>query len=175
MNNHSVSTHWVTVITSLLALFAALSGMFNGRCTMRGMVAKNEAILKQNLASDLWSYYQAKNTRGDIFQVASLSLPRNSKKFKEFSVKIEEVEVLKKDLFQKAKTAELERDQMTAKSDHFLECTRYFASALGLLQLAVILAPLTLIVQRRRVLVLSSVIGSFGFIYFLLGCYHYIR
>lgn len=167
-------TNWVTIITSILALIAALSSILASRCAVRGTLAKNDAILKQNKATDLWSYYQAKAMRVDIDHLAVWTV-HDAKIKKYLEEKIIEVEQQKKDLLAQAREAEADRDKLNYKSEHSMQSSRDFTNAQGLLQLAVLLAPMALIVHRRRVLVLSTIIGSFGFIYFIVGCVHYIK
>src|SRR5271167_3063413 len=52
----------IAAITSaMLAVCASIGSLFSGH-------AANQAILKQTEASDRWSYFQAKSTKGHIYE-----------------------------------------------------------------------------------------------------------
>src|SRR6516164_9380360 len=51
------------IAAAVLAVLAALASLLSGH-------AANQAILKQSQATDQWAFYQAKSTKGHIYEVS---------------------------------------------------------------------------------------------------------
>jgi hypothetical protein len=167
-------TRAVTVFTSFFALLAAFSGLMGSRCTTRGIVAKNDAILAQNAVVDEWIYFQAKNIRSDIGELA-LALVKNPEAQKKNKDRLKSFGERKEQISSDAKAFQAERDNLNRRSAAYLDVSRYFASALILLQVALILTPLTLLVRKRQLLNVGSVIGLLGIGYLFVAIVQFFR
>ena len=61
----------VSVTIALLAVIAATIGSLETVETSAVTVAKSEAVLAQNKATDAWNFFQAKSVKGTLFQIAA--------------------------------------------------------------------------------------------------------
>jgi hypothetical protein len=167
----------VTLATSLLALLAAIAGLTASRCTTRGIVAKNEAILAQNIITDQWAYYQSKNIRQDIHELALGMQPQgiSAQQKIQKAAQIEKLRQQREEISALARSKEKERDLQNKLAEYYLEVSRTFACALVLLQVALVLTPMTLLVKKRSLLTLGSAIGALGMVYFLWGFVEFFK
>ena len=162
----------ISILTSILALSATFAGIMSTRCTIRGTIDKNDAIFAQAMAADQWSYYQSRNIRIEIAELFD-SLPQARKTgLKE---KIDKLQAEKKEIFALASTHAKERDAWNEKSKQYLEVSKTFASALVLLQVAIVLVPLTLLVRKRLLLQTGTLVGSVGLCFLIVAYFQYFR
>src|ERR1700676_1284321 len=72
---------WVALSTAILAVLAAISGLYSGKHA-------NEAMMSQIEASDQWAYYQAKGIKAAILDakttLASEATDRDKEKAKQY-------------------------------------------------------------------------------------------
>jgi len=164
----------VGIATSLFALLAAFAGIMSARCTVRATMTKNEAIYVQSVITDAWNYYQAKNIRGELaelFEITTHSAPL----LKKIHERKDLLEIEKKKIFEEAKQKEIERDHFNKKSSDYLDASKTFACALVLLQMAVILAPLSLLGRQPYLLHMAVVLSIAGSIYLSVACFQYFH
>ncbi|MBV8549671.1 MAG: DUF4337 domain-containing protein [Acidobacteriaceae bacterium] len=134
----------MAIIAALLAIVSVLGTHFN-----------TEKLLNQQLASDQWAYYQAKDIRRYVAQVTGDTLAevkanpaavnkyaQDSNKYKTQSAEIQE----------KARDFEKERDKAGNEADRF-----HFGEVF--LEVAIVVASLS-ILTRRRPLFLGSVASA---------------
>lgn len=171
---------WVGVYIGVIAVVLAL-------CSMGGDNAAKNATLKNIEAADTWAFFQAKNMRRHALRletadlelrlISEPSLPDIARSA--ITAKITEYkkqdEVLTKDperpeaqregldqLWEKGKRLEAERDDALRRDP-------YFDYGAALLQIAIILASISLITRERTVLALSGILGLFGAAFTLNG------
>jgi hypothetical protein len=78
-------------------------------------------------------------------------------------------------LYSDAKQKEFERDRWNKKSTEYLDVSKTFASALAFFQVAIILVPLTLLVQSMILFSMGSLLGSAGLIYLVIAYFQYFH
>jgi hypothetical protein len=148
----------VSLITSLIAILAAMSGIFASRCTTRGQVFKNNAIQAQESISNEWAYYQSRNFRIEIADLGTLILSRLPGAQKTdlsentLRLKRERLTREKQLTFEKARQLEQKRDKLDLISINYFDLGKYFASALVIFQIALMLIPIVLIGRKLKVL-----------------------
>jgi hypothetical protein len=156
---------WIGVLAVLLAI-----------CGMGGSNATKEATLKNIEAANTWSFFQAKNTKRELYRIeaeqlkfqimANPQIPEAARIA--ISDKIKSLEAadallssdLKKgegldQLFDKGKALEKERD-LAMKRDP------YFDYGTAFLQIAIVLASVAIISQGSILLVGSALVGLLG-------------
>ncbi len=158
----------IAVFTAVFAFAASFSGLMSNRCTTRGMIAKNEAVLAQAEISDQWAYYQSRNIRIEIAELVGKQTPARL-------LKVEKMTRERDEISQRARVKEKERDSLNEKSTRYLELSKLFASALVLLQVAVLLVPLTLIVKKMPLLQFGCLIGVVGIGYLFFAYVRYFQ
>jgi hypothetical protein len=155
--------------TVLLAVCATLS-------TFKGGSYSTQSVINQALASDQWSYYQAKSTKQHLyelqleqFKLQSMALPVNSPAQAAYTTKIEDYQ-------SKIGQYSKEKGEIEAKA-HELEGQRDAAKAHGkpfglavmFLQVAILLNSISGLMKAKRVWWAAVPIGLAGVGFFLSG------
>ena len=164
------SLNSLSLLTALFALCAALAGILFNRSNNRCLIAKNEAIMAQAQANDLWEFYQSRNMRVEITELniaLAVAMPRAVKTG--LDEKIKKLKSEKDVTFVQARKAEAERDRFNQISESYLDVLRRFSLSLAFLQLALALSPVFLALRRPAVLWAAVCIGGAGIALLLLG------
>ena len=164
---------WVGVYIGVLAVFLAI-------CSMGGGNAAKDATLKNIEAANTWAFFQAKNMRRHVLRVEADSLTLRLKSEPDLTadgrvaIEAKIAEYKKQDvaltsdpdrpegeregldqLFEKGKKLEVERDVAMRKDP-------YFDYAEALLQIAIVLASISIITKGTFLLTISGVLGVAG-------------
>jgi hypothetical protein len=156
------SAHTIPAITAaVLAVLAALGSLLSGH-------AANEAILAMTRASDQWSYFQAKSTKGHLYEVgaeivAALgTLPPSPPSVERFQKEARRYEKEKAQI-------EHEAERIQQESRHELHKHHRFAVAVAAFQVGIVLASVSLLVRLKGLYALSLVAGAAGLVALVLG------
>ncbi|MFO1170813.1 MAG: DUF4337 domain-containing protein [Hyphomicrobiaceae bacterium] len=162
-------TKWIGVYIGVLAVLLAI-------CTMGGDNVDKDAMRFNIDASDTWSFFQAKNTRRTSFRLAAddleLMLKANptldATARAAVQTKIDEYKAQDKkltsdpekkegldELFQKGRMLEAQRDAALAQDP-------YFDWSNALLQIAIVLASVSIISGSLMLLAVSGALGALG-------------
>lgn len=160
---------WIGIYIGILAVTLAICGMGGGNAT-------KDSTLRNIEASNTWGFFQAKNIRRNEvrLQVDDLALRLESEPTmpdeakKHIQAKIEEYRALDKklttdpekkegldELFTKAKALEAERDYAMKRDP-------YFDYGQALLQIAIVLASISLVASGNLLLIGSFILGALG-------------
>jgi len=151
----------VAIFTAVLATVGAVVSFFGGDTQNKAMLYKNEAVLKKTEASNQWNYYQAKSMKQNIAEFAALlSPPAAAEKFqaeaKRYSKEKEEIK-------KQAEALEKQSKEANELSEHALHPHHFLAISMTLLQIAIALASITVLTQKRWLLYgagASALVGS---------------
>ena len=137
----------LAVITAILATVGATFSYMGGSTQADAALAKNDAAIRKTEASDAWNYYQAKNTKQMLAQLAMDIGPEARRAAYDETVKRYEVEkgTIKKD----AERLEAESKAFDAKSEALMHQHHRWAQATTLLQVSIALAAIALLTRRR--------------------------
>jgi hypothetical protein len=141
----------VAIFTAILATVGAVVSYLGGHTQNEALLYKNEAVLKKTEASNMWNYYQAKSTRQNLAEfAASLSTdPRAAEKYRgEVQRYGQEKEAIRKD----AEALEAKAKEADEMSRHALHPHERLAVSMTLLQIAIALASITVLTQKRWLL-----------------------
>lgn len=162
-------TKWIGVYVGILATLLAICGMGGGN-------AAKDATRANIEVTNMWAFFQAKNIRRTSYSVAAddleLQLKTNPTLSEDARRAIEEKVAAYRatvakytsdkdrnegldELFKRAKALEAERDVALRKDP-------YFDFAEALLQIAIVLASVSLIVGGNRLLIGSGVLAGLG-------------
>jgi uncharacterized protein DUF4337 len=168
-DNMRTRDKWIGVYVGILAVVLAI-------CSLGGSNAQQDATQQNIAASNVWSFFQAKNARRqalrlhadefDVMLKATPAMPDDAKK--ELETKIADYKVQDKQL-----TSDPERgeglDELFAKGkaleaarDLALQRGPYFDYGQALLQIAIVLASVALISGGNLLLYVSFLLGAFG-------------
>jgi hypothetical protein len=153
----------IALVTAIFAVVLAIA-------SLGGNHAMKEMLLSQQQASDQWAYYQAKSIREHLYKsqkmmlenelMLSESLSPNAKESVRTSIETLGAEESryaneKKDIQQEATKLEKQRDENRSKD-------LYFEYAEVLLQIAIVMASVSIIAESRPALFFSILLATIG-------------
>lgn len=162
--SHDPFTTRVSLSISILAVVLAIT-------TMLGHRSASEGSQKQAEAFDQWAYYQAKNGRQFTAQktlelesvMTAIDKEKSEKLSESLKKEIEKYEDDKREISDKAKELQKERELMQRKVDKF-------EAGESLLEIALVLCSITLITRRYSLWFVGLAVAAGG-IYFAAAGY----
>lgn len=135
------------LVIVFLAALLAINTMFGG---------SNSSKIQNNTiqANNMWAWYQAKNVRGVLYEInaAETSNPTNKERF---LAEKDRMEADKKEIAEKAKALEAERDVAKKKSP-------WFTWGGSTLQIGIVLLTASILAVSMPMFWLSTVVGAVG-------------
>jgi Domain of unknown function (DUF4337) len=163
--------NYLALTTVILAVCATFS-------TFKGGGYSTQRILNQSLASNRWEHYQAKSSKGYMFQMAvdKLELELKAmgpkadagvreafeKKVAEYNTEIARYEKEKKEITAEAKGYEKIRDDAQKHGGAF-------GLAIIFLQVAILFCSISALMKKKPLWLLGSIVGAVGMVYFVDG------
>jgi hypothetical protein len=165
-------TTYLAITTVAFAVCATLS-------TFKGGGFSTKSLMSQTKASDRWAFFQAKSTKGYLFELQKERmeldkeiLPKTkdgakaASKFQEkidkYDAKIKQYDKDKEDITKEAKDFENE-------IAGFRQHSSAFGMAVIFLQVAILLSSIAALMKRRPIWFLSLAVGIVGIFYFING------
>jgi len=150
----------VAIFSALLATVGAIVSFFGGDTQNKAMLYKNEAVLERAEATDQWNFYQAKSLKQNMAEVAAASAtdPKVAEKYR---AEAERYKKEKADVERDARKHEAAYKHWNEQSEHALHPHHYLAMSMTLLQIAIALASITVLTQKRWLLA-GAAIGALG-------------
>jgi len=145
----------VAVFTAVLATLGAFVSYQGGAAQNEAMMYKNEAVLKKAEASDQWSFYQSKSTKGHLAELAA-HLARDPEKAAQYAKEMERYEKEKKEIRAKASKRADEVSERIYEPHHRL------AQAMTLIQISISLASVTALTRKRWLFAAALVAAAAG-------------
>jgi uncharacterized protein DUF4337 len=141
----------VAIFTAVLATVGAIVSFFGGDTQNKALLYKNEAVLERAEASDQWNFYQAKSMKQNLAELA-VAINTDPKKIELYQSEAKRYAQEKKDIEKVARAHEAKSKAFTEMSDRALHPHHYLAISMTLLQIAIALASITVLTQRRWLL-----------------------
>ena len=151
----------VAIFSAVLATVGAIVSFFGGHTQNDALIHKNNAVLKKAEASDQWAFYQAKSMKQNIAELAAITVS-DPQKQAFYAAEAKRYAVEKKDIEAKAKALDKESDESNELSKHALHPHEKLAMSMTLLQIAIALASITVLTQKRWLLVGAGVAAIGG-------------
>ena len=130
-----------------LAALLAINTMIGG---------SNSSKIQNNTiqANNMWAWYQAKNVRGVLYEInaAETQIPANKEKF---MAEKERMDADKKEIMEKAKALEAERDYAKQRSP-------WFTWGGSILQIAIVLLTASILAVSMPMFYISAIVGAVG-------------
>jgi hypothetical protein len=137
----------LAVITAVLATVGALFSYMGGATQADAALAKNDAAIRKTEASDQWNFYQAKNARQAIAEVALDLVPAERRDA--YARNIEKYKADKEPIMAKAKELEEQAKAFDEQSGHLMHQHHRWAAATTAVQVSIALAAIALLTRRR--------------------------
>lgn len=134
-------------IIVFLAALLAINTMIGG---------SNSSKIQNNTiqANNMWAWYQAKNVRGVLYEInaAETQIPANKEKF---MAEKERMDKDKKEIQEKAKALEAERDAAKQRSP-------WFTWGGSILQISIVLLTASILAVSMSMFYISTIVGAVG-------------
>ena len=137
----------LAVITAVLATIGAICSYMGGATQADAALAKNDAAIRKTEASDQWNFFQAKNSRQAIAEVALDLVPAERRAT--YTQNIEKYKADKEPIMAKAKELEAQAKEFDDESEHLMHQHHRWAEATTVIQVSIALAAIALLTRRR--------------------------
>ena len=144
-------TGQLAVITAVLATVGALFSYMGGATQADAALAKNDAAIRKTEASDQWNFYQAKSLKQNMAEVAAATAT-DPKVAERYNAEAKRYAGEKKDIEKDARKHEAAYKSWNEKSEQALHPHHLLALSMTLLQIAIALASITVLTQKRWLL-----------------------
>jgi len=136
----------VTLTIAVMAVVAAIGASLETTEGDKTIVAKNDAVLAQNQATDAWNYFQAKSTKKNLYTIAAdQGGPKAGAYAKEVAKNVADQAKIQK----QAKGFEAARDRASEQAEVHERRHGRLTIASTLLHMAIAIATLAIILHRR--------------------------
>ena len=150
----------VAIFTAVLATVGAIVSFFGGDTQNKAIIFKNDAVLERAEASDQWNFYQAKSMKQNIAEVAA-AIATDPKAVEFYKAEAKRYSAEKKDIEKDARKHEAAYKSWNEKSEQALHPHHFLAISMTLLQIAIALASITVLTQKRWLLY-GAGLSAFG-------------
>lgn len=150
----------VAIFTAILAAFGAVVGFQGSHQLNEVLLKKNEAVLRKAEASNEWNHYQSVSTKTHVMELAQQLVP--PERAGQFDEKIQKYTKQKDELMAQARTFDEASQRADAESEHLGRSHGRFALAMIFLQIAISLASVTALTQRRWLFLVALVSAAGG-------------
>ncbi len=141
----------VAIFSAILATVGAIVSYYGGHTQNEALLFKNEAVLKKAEASNMWNYYQAKSTKQNLAEFAS-GIATDPRAVEKFQAEVKRYAGEKDDIRKQAEALDKQSLEASERSTHALHPHEKLAMSMTLLQIAIALASITVLTQKRWLL-----------------------
>lgn len=141
----------VAIFTAVLATVGAIVSFFGGDTQNKALLYKNDAVFQRAEASDQWNFYQAKSMKQNLAEMAA-AINTDPSKVEFYRSEAKRYAKEKKEIEQVARKHEAEAKKFNELSDKALHPHHFLAISMTLLQIAIALASITVLTQKRWLL-----------------------
>jgi len=141
----------VAIFSAILATVGAIVSFFGGHTQNNALLYKNDAVIERAEASDQWNFYQAKSTKQNLAELAA-SISTDPKKIEFYQGEARRYAAEKKDIEKVAREHEAKAKAFLDKSEMALHPHHNLSISMTLLQIAIALASITVLTQKRWLL-----------------------
>jgi hypothetical protein len=140
----------VSVTIAILAVLAATVGSFETVESGLAITDKNESVLLQNQATDIWSFFQAQSIKKNMYDLAAASPSADPGRQADYGKKARDYESGSAEAKTKAEELEHERDAKLAESTGHEHRHHTLTAAVTLLHVSIAIATISIIMRGRR-------------------------
>ena len=160
----------LAVATAIIATIGAIFAYMGGMKQLNAGLYKNEAAIKKTEAANQWAYYQAKNNRQNISEIAVDLAPDARKEY--YKGEAARYRAEKAEIQKKAEELEKETTVWNERSEHELQEHERWQQATTALQISIALAAIALLTRSRRLQYGVYVLAALGIVVGVLAWMH---
>jgi hypothetical protein len=151
----------VAIFSAILATVGAVVSVLGGHTQNNALLYKNDAVIERAEASDQWNFYQAKSMKQNMAEIAAATAT-DPKAVAFYKGEAKRYAAEKKDVEKEARKHEAAYKGWIERSDRALHPHHFLALSMTLLQIAIALASITVLTQKRWLLAAAAVSGLAG-------------
>ena len=156
-------TRYVSLTMVVIAVLAAIATLKSGGFSTRTLKEMNEATFNQAAASDQWGYYEAKSIKQNLYELEldhlNATPAPDVTTVAKLKAKVEKYEQDKADITTLAKKYEATRDLARETAASAAEHSKQMGLSVTLFQIAIALGAMCLIVKKKPLWIVSSILG----------------
>lgn len=137
----------VAVTTALLATIGAIFSYQGGATQAEAQLAKNNAAIRKTEAANQWNYYQAKSSKQNLSDLASVLAP--AERQAAYRAEVARYKSEKAEIQKAAEKFEAESKAFDHRSDELMHEHHRWAQATTFLQIAIALSAIALLTRRN--------------------------
>ena len=141
----------VAIFSAILATVGAIVSFFGGDTQNAALIFKNDAVYERAEASDKWNFYQAKSTKQNLAELAA-AINTDPKKVEFYQSEAKRYASEKAVIQKEAEAHEAKAKELNKLSDRAMHPHHFLAISMTLLQIAIALASITVLTQKRWLL-----------------------
>jgi len=155
---------YVSLTMVVIAVLAAIATLKGGGFSTRTLKDMNEATFNQTQASDQWSFFEAKSIKQNLYQIEldhlNAAPAPDAAAVAKMKAKVEKYEKDKADITATAKKFEAARDAARNSATISAEHSKQMGLAITLFQIAIALGAMCLIVKKKPLWIVSTILGA---------------
>ena len=155
---------YVSLTMVVIAVLAAIATLKGGGFSTRTLKDMNEATFNQTQASDQWSFFEAKSIKQNLYQIEldhlNAAPAPDAAAVAKMKAKVEKYEKDKADITATAKKFEAARDAARNSATVSAEHSKQMGLAITLFQIAIALGAMCLIVKKKPLWIVSTILGA---------------
>lgn len=160
----------IAVTTAILATVGALFSYEVGSTQNEAAMYKNDAAIRKTEAANQWNFYQAKNNKQNLAELA-LSLPVSDKD--KYTQAIQRYAAEKADIKKEAEKLEAESKHWDETSEQTMHIHHRWALAMTLIQIAISISAITLLTRKQSLMYAVYGMSLGGFVFAGLAILHF--
>ena len=141
----------VAIFSAILATVGAIVSFFGGHTQNDALLFKNDAVFQRAEASDQWNFYQAKSMKQNLAELAA-AVNTDPKKVELYQAEATRYSKEKAEIQKIAQEHEAKAKEFNEKSEKALHPHHNLSISMTLLQIAIALASITVLTQKRWLL-----------------------
>jgi Domain of unknown function (DUF4337) len=158
---------YVPVAAAILAVLAGLSSILSGRMGAHVLSLKNEALLHEVSASDLWNEYQAESLKAHFYDIRAQAA--DAKVSSSLRTQAQKYRAEQTPLSSQARREEAARDTALAASTVLEIRKSNLEVALAFFEVAIVLTSIAAMIERPILFSLAGILGAIGLFFGLRG------
>jgi len=157
-------TKFTSMSLVFIAVLASVASQWSGKYGGAVLVSLNNSTYNQALASDQWSYYQAKSIKQNLYEALREIGPKTAPTdtaagMTAFNAKVAKYKADEAEIMEKAKGLEKERDAARAVANRANELGGYMGTAVSVFQIAIALGSICLVTKKKPLWYLSMALA----------------
>jgi hypothetical protein len=171
--HHALEEHgegrlrFIPLAAAIMAICAGLSSLFAGRLGEDVLSLKNEALLHEVSASDLWNEYQAESLKAHLYEINVITA--SGKAAAGFRAQAKTYRNEQPPLRRQARQEEQARDVALSASTAIEIRKSNLEVALAFFEVAIVLTSIAAMIKRFSLFALAALVGFIGIFFGLRG------